>query len=275
MDADDEVELAAATRHARSTLFPATAGRRCIDGRYEPGQGSGLIARPGADFGYVMALLSLNHALRWGLTPAQVVDAVWRVVAGEGGPFRIHTDQLVAWPPWDGAARDTDGVTGRPVIGCRHVAAAADPARATCYFPPSYPSPDVDVRAALDRIAARARDGEAVDVIRLRGQRVERGVLVVVGTQRTVQPTTARDAYFVYDQARDEAFVARTLVPGLGLPGLTAAALTAAARVQLAASLRIVAAGRPVFLVDVDGAVPEVVCAGRVEAVFPANLSPS
>jgi hypothetical protein len=157
------------------------------------------------------------------------------------------------------------------VIGCRHVAAAADPANAARYFPPSYPSPDGDVRAALARVAERKAGGDAVEAIALRGQRVERGVLVVVGTRRTVQPSTARDAYFVYDQVRDEAFVEQTLAPGLGLPGLTAAEFIAAARVQLGASLRLVAAGRPVFLVDADGAVPEVVLAGRVEAVFPED----
>lgn len=57
----------------------------------------------------------------------------------------------------------------------------------------------------------------------------------------------------------------------LGLQGVTAEALSAAARAQLGASSRLVAPGRPVFLVDVDGVAPEVVYAGQIETVFPPN----
>ena len=269
---DGRAEFAAAERHARETVFPVAAGRRCIDSRYEPGQGSGMIARPGADFGYVMALLAVNHAMRLGLTPARVVDAVWDAVANEGDRFRIHTDWLAPWPT-GGAQRSQLSGSGPPAIGCRHIAAAADPARAAAYFLPSHPAPAADVVTALARVAERALVDGGLDVVTLREHRDERGVLVVVGTRRTVQPSTPRAAYYVYDQARDEAFMARTLVPRLGIPGLGPEELAATASRQLGASLRLVAPGRPVFLVDVDGVVPEVVYAGQVEGLFPANLT--
>ena len=260
MASDDRGELAAAVRHARETVFPVAAGRRCIDSRYEPGQGSGAIARPGADFGYVMALLAVNHARGLGWTAARLVDAVCDALTRAGDRFYLHTDRLSPWP--------SAGNPDRPAIGCRHIAAAVDPEQAPRFFPPSYRTPDADVRAALARVANRAAGG-AVEVVTLRGEGVGRGVLVVVGTGRTVHPAAGDAAYFVYDQARDEAFLARVLVPRLGIPGLPAAEVAAAARAQLGATLRAAAPGRPVFLVDADGAVPDVAWAGRVEAVFP------
>ena len=105
----------------------------------------------------------------------------------------------------------------------------------------------------------------------LRGEHGERGVLVVVGTRRTVQPASRHAAYYVYDQTRDEAFIAGSLVPRLGLSGLNAEELVRASRAQVGASLRLIAPGRPVFLADLDGVTPEVVYAGNVEAVYPAN----
>jgi hypothetical protein len=162
-------------------------------------------------------------------------------------------------------------VTEPPAIGCLHIAAAVDSVSAAVYFPPSYPAPADDVRAALDRVAGRVAAGDPIQVVTLGRRRRENGVLVVVGTRRTIQPATPRTAYYVYDQARDEAFIAESLVPRLGIPGLTAEGVSAAARMQLGTSLRLVAPGQPVFLVDADGATPQVVHAGQVEAVFPAN----
>jgi hypothetical protein len=159
---DDDVELAAAMRHARETVVPIAAGRRCIDGRYEPGQGSGMIARPGADFGYVMALLAVNHAMGWGLTPVRLVDAVCDAVARDGDRFWMHTDQDAPWPSGTGPAGPTAGGAGPTAIGCRHVSASLDPVLAPGFFPPSYAEPDADVRAALARVWDRAAAGDRV-----------------------------------------------------------------------------------------------------------------
>jgi hypothetical protein len=267
----DDAELAAVTRHARETVFPATPGRRCIDDRYEPGQGSGMIARAGADFGYVMALLALNHAKSWGLTPAQVVDAVIDAITKGGEPFRLHTDHRAPWPPFADAGRPPNVGTGQPTIGCWHIAAALDPAHAGPYFPPSYEAPAADVRAALARIADRAAAGAPVEVVTLRGDHGHGGLLVIAGTRRTVHPTSGRASYFVYDQTRDETFIAESLAPRLDIPKLSPEELVAAARVQLAATLRAAAPDRPAFLVDVDGAEPAITLAGPIEAVFPPN----
>jgi hypothetical protein len=258
--ADDE-ELAMAADHARRNVVPAWPGRKCIDGRYEPGQASGMIGRPGADLGYVMVLLAACHDRGVATTPAAVVDAVWQAVTADGGAFYAHTDDRTGLP----APAETGS---SPVIGCRHVAAAADPALAARYFSPSYRTAADDVRLAVAEVVRLFAAGERVQLVTLRGVGSERGVLVVTGTARTVNPASALSAYYVYDQTRDETFLDDVLVPRLAIDGVTAADIKAAARTQLAASLRAIAPGKPVFLVDVDHVEPTVAAAGPVETYF-------
>jgi hypothetical protein len=254
----DEIALAIALRHARNNLVPAWPGRRCIDGRYEPGQATGTIARPGADLGYVLALLAVGHERDLGLTPAAVVDAVYRAVTADGGTFFLHTDEFTGLPGPAGSATTT-------LIGCRHVAAAAEPDRSSDYFPATYHEAADDVRAAVAAVLRRREEGGRVQIVTLRGVSSEQGVLVVTGTDRTVNPACAHSAYFVYDQTRDDAFVADVLIPRLAIDGLIADDLIAHSRRQLAASLCAVASGKPVFAIDADGAEPVVTVVGCVE----------
>jgi hypothetical protein len=99
-------------------------------------------------------------------------------------------------------------------------------------------------------------------VVTLQGHHSERGVLVVVGTRRSVQPSTRNASYFVYDQARDEEFIDRVLVPRLGIPELRTGDLVVASQAQLGATARAAAGGMRVYRVDTDEAVPMVAYAG-------------
>jgi len=57
-----------------------------------------MIARPGADLGYVLALLAVSHDRDLGLSPVDAVDAVYRAVTADGGTFFIHTDHRPGLP---------------------------------------------------------------------------------------------------------------------------------------------------------------------------------
>src|SRR5207248_5575049 len=85
--------LEAATTFARENVIPAFEGIKCIDGRYELAQESGKIARPGAHFGLVLALLAVNSILDYGLTPADCFDQIYHIVTRDGDVFSMHTDE--------------------------------------------------------------------------------------------------------------------------------------------------------------------------------------
>ena len=72
----DNAGLEAARAHVRRNAVAATLGRRCIDGRYLLSQGGGMLARPGADFGYLLALLAVNREKGLGLTADGCFEAV-------------------------------------------------------------------------------------------------------------------------------------------------------------------------------------------------------
>src|SRR5205814_1274014 len=80
-----------------------------------PSQATGMIARPGGDAGYVMALLALNRKKHLGLTPEQCFNAVYKAIAKQHGRFCMHTDHHV----------DPDSHTHHGLIGCGHLAKAA------------------------------------------------------------------------------------------------------------------------------------------------------
>src|SRR5882672_7369739 len=110
----EKIDLSTATTYINASSVPASEGRKCVDGRYLPGQASGMIARPGGDGGYVMALMAVNHVKKLGLTPEQCFNAVYKVVSHYKG-FCFHTDQHV----------DTENNTDYRLIGCGHLAMAA------------------------------------------------------------------------------------------------------------------------------------------------------
>lgn len=82
-----------ATDFVNGNIIQASEGRECVDGRYDQhGVEGGLIARPGADFGYVMGLLALSKDGVISVTPQQAVDSVYKAVTENGGRFYAHSD---------------------------------------------------------------------------------------------------------------------------------------------------------------------------------------
>jgi hypothetical protein len=251
--------LEAATMFAHENVIPAFEGVKCIDGRYELAQESGKIARPGAHFGLVLALLAVNRTLGYGLAPTDCFDQIYHIVTRDGDVFSLHTDQQ-ADPDYLPAWGDEGPGHNRPIIGCRHIAAAADRQFSSLY--------GVDYSAVVHALAyARQRSaaGDRIDVVKLRGDHAEQGVLIVTGTRRTVNPTNGRSMYFVYDKTRDDAYVGK-LVPQLGMKAVTIAMFKEALDRQTQATLRLVAAGKPMFTVNANGFEPIVSYLGDVRS---------
>ena len=73
-------QLAEVEEYVTKSMVAANKGTKCVDGRYLPEQASGMLARPGADGGYVMALEAVNRKKRLGLTPEQCFNAVFKAV---------------------------------------------------------------------------------------------------------------------------------------------------------------------------------------------------
>src|SRR5258706_8219250 len=102
------------TDFIKASIVPANRGTKCVDGRYLPDQGSGMIARPGADCGYVMALEAVNRKKSLGLSPEQCFNAVFKAVKKLNATFYLHTDNKT-----DPTPHKHNGL-----IGCGHLAKA-------------------------------------------------------------------------------------------------------------------------------------------------------
>lgn len=227
-----------AADYARENFLPVYAGRKCVDGRYEAGQYSGAIARPGGDFGYVMALLAVNRDRNLGLTPEQCFAAVYDAVTQGDGRFSMHTD--------------THNEHDAKSIGCGHIARALDERNSSLFgLNPQ------DVRAATNYAKQRfANHDERLDMTILSGGHEEAGVLVVTGTKNTINPYShfGRRMYFIYDEARDEEFM-RELVRKMGIQGLSLEDFREASQRQTTATLRLLAGNKPMVRINAD--IPE------------------
>ncbi|HRN96283.1 MAG TPA: hypothetical protein PLD54_02460, partial [Candidatus Levybacteria bacterium] len=62
------MDIHTVTDFVSANIIPTKNGRKCVDGRYENDEYSGMIARPGADFGYVMAMIGYNNEQKLGLS---------------------------------------------------------------------------------------------------------------------------------------------------------------------------------------------------------------
>jgi hypothetical protein len=211
-----------------------------------------MLARPGADFGYVLALLAANREKGLGLSPQACFDAVYEAVTRRGEHFFLHTDQHA--DPSHGAG---DGA--RPLIGCGHIAGALSPEHAAAYGV----DPD-EVRVLVEHALALARRGRAVELVTLVGEHQERGVLVVHGIARTVASFDGNSMYFAYDPDRDDAFLSE-LAAAMAIAGVTADDLRRQSRRQLDAALRRLAPGLPVYDVSFSNGEPVVALARTVE----------
>jgi hypothetical protein len=244
-DETQKVTKEVVLQHLRAHLVPASPGRRCVDGRYQAGQASGRLARPGADLGYLLATLAACRA-RGSTAPAtEIADAVFSAVTADGGGFALHTDE---------ATGVVTGVGQRPKLGCLHVTAALDPANAGAYYPGGGAAASNDAATAVGRILERRERGDRVEIVTLYGKPRETAVLIVSGTGRSVEPGQA--GYLVFDETRDRAYMADVLAPRLTGLGISFDDLEVASRRQLAATLQIAAPHATVWRVDLDGPEP-------------------
>jgi hypothetical protein len=230
--------------HIDGNVIPAAAGRKCVDGRYEPG--TGQLARAGGDMGYVLVLLALNAQKQLGLTSLQCLDLVYAYATHDGGPFSLHTDTRTD-PPND----DFDQARNDAEIGCRHCANAATPA-----FAPDFGLDSDEVKTVIAYVKARQRHGDAIELVRLAGDHAEQGVLLVESSHYTVN-ASARDGksmYFIYDRKRDDDYMF-ALVYWLqsyrGL-GVSLEEFRSMAWRQTHATLRIQAREKPIMRVSID-----------------------
>lgn len=230
--------------YVASSVVPAHTGTKCVDGRYLPDQTPGMIARPGADGGYVMALEAVNRKKRLGLTPEQCFNAVFKTVKKLHGTFYLHTDHHV----------DPDGHTHRGLIGCGHLAKAARKGLSWEYDVRSR-----DVREMVEYARNLSDISAGVEMITLAGEHKEQGVLIVHGDKYTILADNPKlkQMYFIYDVDRDRAFM-KTLVEEMKIPGLTYTDMIREADLQLNATLQNLAVGLPIYAITFKGNKPEI-----------------
>lgn len=237
--ATGQTDLERTIAYIEQNIIHAHEGRKCVDGRYLPNQATGMIARPGGDCGYVMALLAVNKKKRLGLTPEQCFNLIYKVVAKTKG-FCMHTDHLT----------DPDNHTHKGLIGCGHLAKAASKELAKDYDVESE-----DIKRVVEYSRNLADISKTIHVVNLAGEHQEQGVLVIDSTTYTINADDPRlgRMYFIYDKARDEAFM-QSLANKLRIEGITSEELYKQLRkesdIQLRATLHNLAKGLPVYNVS-------------------------
>lgn len=237
------------TEYVKASTIPVEDGRKCVDGRYRPDQATGMIARPGGDGGYVMALMAVNKKKKLGLTPEQCFNEVYNVVSKSKG-FCMHTDQYT----------DPDAHTHNGLIGCGHLAKAASPKLSKAY--------DVNSADVL-RVVNYARNvceiSQTMHMVNLAGEHKERGVLIVHSKTHTVLADNPKlnQMYFIYDDERDTAFLSH-LVKEMKIRGVTIADMKRESDAQLQATLHNLALGLPIFEISFTGKSPVVTSLGFV-----------
>jgi len=234
-----ETELDRTMLYIEQNILPAHSGRKCVDGRYLATQSTGMIARPGADCGYVMALLAVNKKKKLGLTPEQCFNAVYKVVSQTKG-FCMHTDHNT----------DPDNATPKGLIGCGHIANAA-----TKEFAKDYDVDSEDIKRMVAYSRNISQISKRLKIVNLAGEHQERGVLVVESSNYTVNADDPRIGrmYFIYDKARDESFM-QSLVEAMQIPRITSEELYKQMKkesdIQLQATLHNLAQGLPIYTVS-------------------------
>ena len=238
---DDVVSFVTANK------VPSRKGFICVDGRYCDKEFAGMMARPGGNFRGIMVLLALREKLN--LTVGRIIDRAVEAVEEMGIPFSIHTD-------------DHHHSTDLADIGCGHIALAENPEHAK-----EYRVNHTDVHNALVYLRIKLEGRKYYHVQELDGSHKEQGVLVITGTKNTVNhwDTKRKEMYFVYDKARDEAYL-QVLFDHFKdqFPKLTFSEFKEISDLQLNATLHNLAKGLPVFEVNLDSKEPEVQQVGTV-----------
>lgn len=226
------------------SVVPAHIGSKCVDGRYLPDQAPGMVARPGADCGYVMVLEAVNRKRKLGLTPEQCFNAVYKAVTELNGKFYLHTDYNC----------DPDKHTHKGLIGCGHVASAA-----RRVYSWEYDVRSKDIKEMVNYVRNLCEISQDVEMVNLAGQHKEKGVFVVDSDTYTVLADNPKlkQMYFVYDRKRDLKFM-KKLVEKMALPGVLFADMAEESNLQLDATLQNLAVGLPVYSVTFGKRKPRV-----------------
>jgi len=240
-----ESELYKTQTYVLKNTIPAKDGRKCVDGRYLPSQGCGMIARPGGDCGYVMALMAVNRKKKLGLSPEACFNAVYKVVSdGRNHHFCMHTDHHC----------DPDNLNHKGLIGCGHITKASMNELANGY--------DLDSQE-VSRFVSYARNiadiTPKMKMVSLGGDHGESGILVVHSKKYTVNawdPEVKR-MYFVYDIDRDMTFLER-IVKRMAIPDVNFAEMKYESDLQLKATLHNLAKDLPIYSISFSHGVPEV-----------------
>jgi hypothetical protein len=239
--------LESVTAYVQANTIAVKDGRKCVDGRYLPEQGTGMIARPGGDCGYVIALDALSVRKKLGLSPEDCFNIVYKAITKNGSRFNMHTDDHVH--------------KGKVSIGCGHLTKAASEK-----LEKEYDVKSQNVLQIINYACHLSEISQAVDMIELRGGHEEKGVLVIQSDRYTVNADNPKlhQMYFVYDQQRDNAFM-KQLVKEMGLKDVTYEDMKHESDMQLQATLQNLAAGLPIFTVTFIGNKPVVMPTGFVE----------
>jgi len=212
-------------------IISTKEGRKCVDGRYEDDEYSGMIARAGADFGYVMAMLGYNLEQKLNLSVEQCVDIVYKSIIDLEGTFYMHTD--------------THADPTIPYsIGCGHASKAMSQEYALTFgLDPE------QVQKAL--LLLKDSPERPVTLVTLQGDHAEEGVLIIKNEDYTVNSKDDEHMYFIYDKKRDDLFL-KDLVEKIGMDQLVYENFQRVSTLQLGATLQALAKGLPIFEVTID-----------------------
>lgn len=250
--APDATEIHKVKDYVKRNIVKVREGRKCVDGRYLPNQGGGMIARPGADGGYVMALAAVNRKKKLGLTPEECFNAVYKAVVKIGGKFYLHTDHHV--DPSDGLHH---GLTG-----CGHLAKAA-----RRLYSREYDIRSRDVKKMVNYARNLSQIEGEVELVNLKGSHTESGILVINSSKYAVNSSNATQSkmFFVYDADRDNKFMEK-LVGEMDIRGLTYKDMKKESDLQLETTLQNLALGLALFSVEIgEKGEVKVKPAGRVK----------
>lgn len=245
-----QTELELTKEYVTNNKAQAQHGRKCVDGRYLPNQATGMIARPGGDCGYVMALMAVNKKKNLGLTPEQCFNAIYKVLSKNNEHFCMHTDHNA----------DPDDHTHKGLIGCGHLVKAA-----TEELCREYDVEGNDVKRFVEYARNMSEINPTLEIVNLEGKHEEAGVLVIKSSDFTVHADNPemKRMYFIYDELRDSAFM-KKLVEELEIDGVTFEEMMEESNIQLGATLHHLAKSLPIYTVEFNGETSTVQLAGKV-----------
>jgi hypothetical protein len=248
---DSKATIEQVDNYVEKNVVPAQEGRKCVDGRYLPNQATGMIARPGGDCGYVMALMAVNKRKGLGMTPEQCFNAVYKVLANHKDKFCMHTDHHA----------DPDSHTHKGLIGCGHLVKAST--EGLC---DEYDVDGEDVKRFVEYARNLAEIEPSMEVVNLDGEHEEKGVLVIKDDKYTINADNPdmKQMYFIYDEQRDNAFM-KNLVADLQIDGVTFEDMKDESDIQLQATLHNLAMGLPIYSVEFIGSEPKATYIGIVD----------